>query len=75
VIAGNAGSKLNSKWNPPGGTFFGFSQINVYASGKVGLVSYQRPTPQPPQRYIEDAPVSPGPTQPQPEVILYSLGK
>ena len=50
VIAGNAGSKLNSKWDPPEGTFFGFSQINVYASGKVGLVNYQRPTPKPPQK-------------------------
>ncbi|MGO9469180.1 MAG: metallophosphoesterase [Isosphaeraceae bacterium] len=74
VIAGNAGSKLNSKWNPPGGTFFGFSQIIVYASGKVGLINYQRPTPQPPQKYFEDAPVSPAPAQPQPEVILYPRG-
>ncbi|MFI5457519.1 MAG: metallophosphoesterase [Isosphaerales bacterium] len=72
VIAGNAGSKLNGKWNPPGGTFFGFSQINVYASGKVGLVSYSRPTPEPPQKYFEGAPVPPA--RPQPEVILYPLG-
>ena len=35
----------------------GFSQINVYASGKVGLVNYQRPTPKPPQKYFERAPV------------------
>ena len=75
VIAGNAGSKLNSKWNPPGGTFFGFSQINVYVSGKVGLVNYQRPTPKPPQKYFEGAPVPPASAQPQPEVILYPLGR
>ena len=60
VIAGNAGSKLNSKWDPTGGTFFGFSQINIYASGKVGLVNYRRPTPRPPQKYFEGAPVFTG---------------
>jgi hypothetical protein len=75
VIAGNAGSKLNSKWSPPGGTFFGFSQINVHVSGKVGLVNYQRPTPKPPQKYFEGAPVPPASAQPQPEVILYPLGR
>jgi calcineurin-like phosphoesterase family protein len=75
VIVGNAGSKLNSKWNPPGGTFFGFSQINVYDSGKIGLVNYQRPTPKPPQKYFEGAPVPPASAQPQPEVILYPLGR
>ena len=75
MIVGNAGSKLNSKWNPPGGTFFGFSQINVYDSGKVGLVNYQRPTPKPPQKYFEGAPVPPASAQPQPEVILYPLGR
>ena len=74
VIAGNAGSKLNSKWEPPGGTFFGFSQINIYASGKVGLVNYRRPTPRPPQKYFEDAPVPPAVAQPQPEVTLYAPG-
>jgi hypothetical protein len=72
VIAGNAGSKLNGRWDPPGGTFFGFGQINVYKSGKVSLVSYQRPTPSPPQRYFEKAPVSPNPAQPQPEIVLYT---
>ena len=58
-----------------GGTFFGFSQINVYASGKVGLVDYQRPTPKPPQKYFERAPVSPAIAQPQPEIILFPLGR
>jgi hypothetical protein len=71
VIAGNAGSQLNSQWNPPGGTFFGFGQINVYASGKVGLVSYRRPTPGPPQKYFEAAPDPPFPARPQPEIILF----
>lgn len=75
MIAGNAGSKLNSKWDPPEGTFFGFSQINVYASGKVGLVNYQRPTPKPPQKYFERAPVSPAVAQPQPEITLFPLGR
>ena len=75
MIAGNAGSKLNRKWDPPEGTFFGFSQINVYASGKVGLVNYQRPTPKPPQKYFERAAVSPAVAQPQPEIILFPLGR
>jgi hypothetical protein len=74
VIAGNAGSKLNGKWNPPDGTFFGFSQINIYASGKVGLVNHRRPTPRPPQKYFEGAPVSPPVAQPQPEITLYAPG-
>ena len=75
VIAGNAGSKLNGKWDPTGGTFFGFSQINVYSSGKVVLVNYKRPTPKPPQKYFEGAPVSPSVAQAQPELILYPLGR
>jgi hypothetical protein len=75
VIAGNAGSKLNGKWSPPGGAFFGFSKVNVYASGKIGLVSYQRPAPGPPQKYFEGEPVPPEVAQPQPELILYPPGK
>ena len=65
VIAGNAGSKLNSRWKPP---FFGFSQINVYTSGKVGLVSYERPVPT--SGYYKG---TAQPAKPKPEVILYPL--
>jgi len=72
VVAGNAGSLLNRKWVPRGGTFFGFSQINVYTSGKVGLISYQRPTPPLPQKYFEATPAPPPPAKPQPEVLLTS---
>ena len=50
-------------------------EINVYDSGKVGLVNYQRPTPKPPQKYFEGAPVPPASAQPQPEVILYPPGR
>jgi hypothetical protein len=75
VIAGNAGSKLNKKWNPPSHTFFGFSQINVYNNGKVGLVSYQRATPEHPQKYFQETPTPPASAQPQPEVTLYSPGR
>ena len=58
VVAGNAGSQLNSKWDPPGGTYFGFSQIKVYASGKVGLINHRRPTS--PAGHFE-GPGTPGP--------------
>jgi Calcineurin-like phosphoesterase len=71
VIAGNGGSQLNSKWKPDGGTYYGFSQINVYGSGKVGLVSYQRALPPPPQKYFEGTPVAPKPATPQPEQVLF----
>jgi hypothetical protein len=75
VIAGNAGSQLSSKWKPPGGTFFGFSKINIYASGKIGLVGYQRPTPAPPQKYFEGTPAAPAAAQPQPEIVLFPLAR
>jgi Calcineurin-like phosphoesterase len=70
VIAGNAGSQLNPAFlssNP----FFGFSQINVYTSGKVGLVSHQRPANPDKKLYIAGPPSPPPPAQPQPEVILH----
>ena len=71
VIAGNAGSELNKKWStkPP---YFGFTQINVHASGKVGLVNHQRPLPSPPLPYYGG---TAEPARPQPEVVLYPLAK
>ena len=68
MIAGNAGSQLNSAFLA-GSPFFGFSQINVYASGKVGLISYQRPANQDSKLYIAGPPSPPPPAQPQPEII------
>ena len=68
VIAGNAGSELNKKWAKKA-PYFGFTQINIYASGKVGLVNFQRPVPSP--YYGGTA----GPARAQPEVILYPLAK
>jgi len=46
VIAGNGGSALESDWaaSPP---YYGFSEARVYTSGRVGVVSYQRPVPSP----------------------------
>jgi hypothetical protein len=46
IIAGNGGSTLDATWNPPV-TYFGFSEVRVHQSGKVGVVSYQRPVPNP----------------------------
>ena len=64
VVAGNAGSQLEPSWNPPGGPYFGFTLVKVYASGKVGLVDFARPAP---AVYLE------GPTrpaQPRAELVL-----
>jgi hypothetical protein len=72
VIAGNAGSQLNSKWSPPGGTYFGFSEIKIYGHGKVGLINHARPTPTPPQLYFEDHPQAPMAATPRPEEILFA---
>lgn len=47
VIAGNGGSKLEGSWQPPGGTFYGFTQVRVYHGGKVSVTSYGRCVPDP----------------------------
>ena len=46
VIAGNGGSALEAGWtaSPP---YYGFSEALVYTSGRVGVVSHQRPVPSP----------------------------
>jgi hypothetical protein len=46
VIAGNAGSSLDSTWTPPS-PYFGFTEVHVHASGKVGVISHERPVPSP----------------------------
>jgi hypothetical protein len=61
VIAGNGGSAVESFWMTP---FYGFTQVRIYQSGKVGVVSFQRPVPatydQPPAE----------PAVPQPELVI-----
>ena len=47
VIAGNGGSTLETLWAPTGGTFYGFTEVRVYSTGRVGVVSHQRPVPSP----------------------------
>ncbi len=44
IIAGNGGSQLETAWSP---SFYGFTVARVYASGRVGITSYQRPVPTP----------------------------
>jgi hypothetical protein len=46
VIAGNGGSALEAGWaaSPP---YYGFSEARVYTTGRVGIVSHQRPVPTP----------------------------
>lgn len=47
VIAGNGGSELEGDWSPAGGTYFGFTVVNLYDDNSVGVVSYNRPAPTP----------------------------
>lgn len=44
IVAGNGGSKLETKWKDP---YYGFTEARVYTSGRVGIVSYGRPVPTP----------------------------
>jgi len=44
IIAGNAGSPLETAWATPS---YGFTVVRTYASGKVGVVGYRRPVPTP----------------------------
>jgi Calcineurin-like phosphoesterase len=46
VIAGNGGSALDSSWTPPT-VYYGFTEVHLYASGKVGVISHARPVPSP----------------------------
>ena len=47
VIAGNGGSILETQWKPTPAPFFGFTEVRVYESGRVGIVSHQRAAPSP----------------------------
>jgi hypothetical protein len=47
VIAGNGGSELQNDWSPAGGTYFGFTLVNLYDDNTIGVVSYNRPAPTP----------------------------
>ena len=63
IIAGNGGSSLETTWteaNP----YFGFTVVKIYASGKVGAVSYQRPAPSP---YNSS---TTSPATPAPEIVV-----
>lgn len=44
VVAGNGGTALEKIAQPP---VFGFSETRIYASGRVDIVSWQRPVPSP----------------------------
>lgn len=44
VVAGNGGSSPESAWSAP---VFGFTEVRVYQSGKVTVVSHERPVPSP----------------------------
>ncbi len=46
IVAGNGGSQLEAGWNVST-PFYGFTQVRAYQSGRVGVVSFQRPVPNP----------------------------
>jgi hypothetical protein len=61
IVAGNGGSQLEASWGAP---TYGFTEVRIYASGKVGVVSWQRPVP---------ATYDQGPTSaavPEPELVI-----
>ena len=70
VIAGNAGSELNGGWNPEGGKYFGFTVVNLYDEGTVGVVSYARPAPSP-----YDAPAPQPAAKALPEIFFPVVGR
>ncbi len=67
VIAGNSGSKPIKRsmgaWQAP--FFYGFTVTRIHEDGRIGVVSYQRPIPDP---YYSAAPQPPA--IPQPEIFL-----
>jgi hypothetical protein len=46
IVAGNGGSQLEPGWDASS-PYYGFTQARVYQSGRVGVVSYERPVPNP----------------------------
>ena len=70
VIAGNGGSELESGWKPAGGTYFGFTVVNLYDDNTVGVVSYTRPAPTP-----YDAPGPQPAAKPAPEIFFSVVGE
>ncbi len=69
VIAGNGGSELIQSWQPAGGTYFGFTVVNLYADDSVGVVSYRRPAPTP-----YDAPAPQPAAEAAPEIFFHLVG-
>ena len=49
VVAGNAGSPIQTNWHAddPRKRYFGFTLVTIYASGKVTATSFGRPVPSP----------------------------
>lgn len=46
IVVGNGGSPIDSSWTEPN-PYYGFTEVRIYVSGRVGVVSYQRPVPHP----------------------------
>ena len=63
IIAGNGGSALETAWTEPN-PYFGFTVVKIYASGKVGAVSYQRLAPSPYNA------TTTSPATPAPEIVV-----
>jgi hypothetical protein len=46
IVAGNGGSQLETGWTVAT-PYYGFTEARIYSSGRVGIVSHQRPVPTP----------------------------
>lgn len=44
VVAGNGGSQPAGAWSNP---YYGFTEVRIYGSGRVGVVDHRRPVPNP----------------------------
>ena len=67
IVVGNGGSKLEERWNPPGGRTFGFGYFKAYSDGSLGFVAYLRPAP---ANYLDSSPAMITPALPQAELII-----
>jgi Calcineurin-like phosphoesterase len=61
IVSGNGGAELETYWTPPGGRFFGFSELRLHRSGRLTVANYGRAVPPPPQKFYEGTPTAPAP--------------
>ncbi len=70
IIAGNAGAPLDSSWQPAGGVYYGYSILDIYASGRMVVRGFGRALPPPPQEFYEGEPVVPKPARLKERIVI-----